>query len=624
MVNFRPALTGLRISRPTRSDPLSRRTHAGHLSIFEGLPAEELARLLATLETRVYPAGATVIAEGDRTNEVFIAQSGSAEVVIAAEDGTDHPVGHVVPGGTIGEIALLTGQPAVATVRAVDDFEAVVLTEADAAALVDKYPRVYRNLATILAERLARTDRLAIGRREGHLIALDGAGAPPLLGYALACSIAWHTRERTLLLVLAEEEPHEDLVALATTSSERPWRSGRGAEEIGADLMIASADEAFGRRTLPATLEALFHVFHHIVVQRDAAESPLLARARGVRLESIGEAGQSTPDGSLTIRAWATGLTHAHPDSDGILEVPALTGEDESELRTGLLSMRSTAGRGIGWAARDLTGLKVGLALGAGSVRGYAHVGAIQVLRDAGLDFDYIAGTSVGAAVAGLLALGNDHEQIAGILDEFSPSLFRLKVPYTSLLSDRGMRSYLKTMAPDVRIEDLETPLALVAADVVTQRELVLRRGLLWQAVLASIAIPGVYPAQKIGPHIAVDGGVLNPLPVNIAAEMGAGTVIAVKLGGGSPAAEQDVEAAPEAGRPPAVLGVLMRSIDMMQRGIATQPTDATVITIAPKLDPTGVGLRNMQDGRRYIEDGVQATEASLTRISAALPWLRA
>ena len=287
MVKFRPALVGLRICRPTRSDPLSRRTHAGHLSIFEGLPAEELARLLATLETRVYPAGATVIAEGDRTNEVFIAQSGSAEVVIAAEDGTDHPVGHVVPGGTIGEIALLTGQPAVATVRAVDDFEAVVLTEADAAALVDKYPRIYRNLATILAERLARTDRLAIGRREGHLIALDGAGAPPLLGYALACSIAWHTRERTLLLVLAAEDPHPDLVALATTSSERPWRSGRGADEIGADLMIASDDDAFGRRTLPATLEALFHVFHHIVVQRDAAESPLLARARAVRLESI-------------------------------------------------------------------------------------------------------------------------------------------------------------------------------------------------------------------------------------------------------------------------------------------------------------------------------------------------
>jgi NTE family protein len=602
---------------------LARRTHAGHLSIFEGLPAEELARLLATLETRVYPAGATVIAEGDRTKEVFIAQSGSAEVVIATEDGADHAVGHVVPGGTIGEISLLTGQPAVATVRAVDDFEAVVLSEADAGMLVDKYPRIYRNLATILAERLARTDRLAIGRREGHLIALDSAGAPPLLGYALACSIAWHTRERTLLLVLAAGDPHPDLVALATTSSERPWRSGRGADEHGADLMIASDDEDFGRRKLPATLDALHHVFHHIVVQRDAPDSPLLARARAVRLESFDKPGPVTADGPLTIRGWSEAPTHAHPDVDRIVGVPALTAEDESELRDGLLSMRSAAGGGIGWAARDLTGLKVGLALGAGSVRGYAHVGAIKVLREAGLDFDYIAGTSVGAAVAGLLALGNDHEEIAGILDEFSPSLFRLKVPYTSFLSDRGMRSYLRSMAPDVLIEDLDTPLALVAADVVTQRELVLRRGLLWQAVLASIAIPGIYPAQKIGPHIAVDGGVLNPLPVNIAAEMGAGTVIAVKLGGGSPMPEQNVEAVPESGRPPAVLGVLMRSIDMMQRGIMTQPTEATVITVAPTLDPMGVGLRNMQDGRRYIEDGAEATEASLARISTALPWLR-
>ena len=222
------------------------------------MPPEDLARLLATLETRVYPAGATVIAEGDRTKEIFIAQSGSAEVVITADDGTDHPVGRVVPGGTVGEISLLTGQPAVATVRAAADFEAIVLTEGDFAGLADTYPQIYRNLGTILAERLARTDRLAIGRREGHLIALDSSGAPPLLGYALACSIAWHTRERTLLLVLPEDEPHPDLVALSTTSSERPWRSGRAHEELGADLMIASSDEAFGRRALPATLEALF------------------------------------------------------------------------------------------------------------------------------------------------------------------------------------------------------------------------------------------------------------------------------------------------------------------------------------------------------------------------------
>ena len=178
---------------------MPRRTHAGHLSIFEGLPPEKLARVLESLETRAYPAGATVVAEGDRTKEIFIAQSGSADVVIAGQDGVDRLVGRIVPGGTVGEISLLTGQPAVATVRAGADFEAIVLSETDFASLAESFPEIYRNLGTILAERLARTDRLAVGEREGHLTLLEDAGAPPLLGYALACSVAWHTRERTLL-----------------------------------------------------------------------------------------------------------------------------------------------------------------------------------------------------------------------------------------------------------------------------------------------------------------------------------------------------------------------------------------------------------------------------------------
>jgi NTE family protein len=601
---------------------LPRRTHAGHLSIFEGLPPEKLARVIESLESRAYPPGATVVAEGDRTKEIYIAQSGSADVVIAGQDGIDRLVGHIVPGGTVGEISLLTGQPAVATVRAGADFEAIVLTEADFLRLADDFPQVYRNLGTILAERLARTDRLAAGEREGHLTLLEDAGAPPLLGYSLACSVAWHTRTRTLLLVLAED-PHQDLVDLVTASGERPWRSGRAANEVGADLMIAPKSDAFEPRALPATLEALFHVFEHILVQADASSAPTLATARTIRLEASDAVGASSPDGPLTVRGWSTTVTRPRPDLGGVAEVSELSPAEKDELKAGTLSLSSAAGREVGWAARDLAGLKVGLALGAGSIRGYAHVGVIEVLRSAGLDFDYITGTSVGAAVAGLLADGNDPAAIAEHLDAFSPNLFKLKVPFTSMLSDRGMRAYLRSQGPDVEFDDLPFPLAVVAADVLSQRELVLRRGLVWQAVLASISIPGIYPAQRIGPHVAVDGGVLNPLPVNVAAEMGAGTVIGVKLGSGHPYPEYDVDVVAATERPPAVLGVLMRAIEMMQRGIAPEPTEATVITILPKLDPAGVGLRNMEAGRRYIEDGVAAAEDALPRIATALPWLR-
>jgi CRP-like cAMP-binding protein len=98
VVNFRSVRARRRIPRPTSLRlALPRRTHAGHLSIFEGLPPEELAHVVASLELRVYEAGQTVIAEGDRSKEIFIAQAGSADVLIAGEDGSETLVGRIVP-----------------------------------------------------------------------------------------------------------------------------------------------------------------------------------------------------------------------------------------------------------------------------------------------------------------------------------------------------------------------------------------------------------------------------------------------------------------------------------------------------------------------------------------------
>jgi len=599
-----------------------RRTHAADFSFFQGIPLDELGPLLEGLERRTYAAGSVVLAEGDRTKEIYIPESGSAEVVITDPDGSEQRVGRVVPGGSVGEISVLTGQPAVATVRATADLSVVVMTEADLARIASDFPQIYRNLGTILAERLARTDRLVVGRTEGRLTLLEDLGAPPLLAFALACSIAWHTREPTVLIVL-DDDPPQELADLTTTSPEPPWRSGRQADEAGADLIVAPPTGPFGPESVVATLEALFGLFKHILLLARTGTLPPLSTAVVVRLAGADGMPSGGVDGPLTVRGWTAVGAWSRPDLDRVVSVPALGSDEEQSLRDGLLTSSSAAGRAIGWAARDRTGLKVGLALGAGSIRGYAHVGVIDVLRRTGLDFDYITGTSVGAAVAALLAGGYDADEIATNIDAFTSKLFKLTVPVRSFLSDRGMRAYLRGVDPTRRFDELPVPLALIAADIVSQQELVLRRGLVWPAVLASIAIPGIYPAQVMAPHVAVDGGVLNPLPVNVAGEMGAGTVIGVKLGGLAPSPEHELEVVAPRGRPPAVLPVLLRSIELMQRGIATEPTDATVITIAPICDPTGVGLRNMQEGRRYIEDGVKAAEAALPRLAAALPWLR-
>jgi NTE family protein len=175
----------------------------------------------------------------------------------------------------------------------------------------------------------------------------------------------------------------------------------------------------------------------------------------------------------------------------------------------------------------------------------------------------------------------------------------------------------------ETRIEDLPVPTALVAADILTHKELILRRGLAWPAILASSSIPGVFPAVRLGPHVAVDGGVLNPLPSSIVAEMGADVVLAVKLTGGSVVAEWDLEVMAPTGRPPPALGVIVRSIEIMQGRIEPLPSEATIITISPNFEGEAPKLKNFIEGRRYIEAGKDAVEAAMPRIAASLPWVR-
>jgi len=304
--------------------------------------------------------------------------------------------------------------------------------------------------------------------------------------------------------------------------------------------------------------------------------------------------------------------------------MPELDAAATESIRRGMLPPDTPGGRAVGWIARDLAGLKVGVALGAGSLRGFAHFGVLRLLERAGIPIDYLAGTSTGAAAAGLYALGHSPDEAAEIFSDCAATLFRPKIPVKGLLSNRSVKKFLRGQSGDLRIEDIEIPLAIVAADVNTHREVVFTRGLLWQAVLASISIPGIYPALEIGPYTVVDGGVLDPVPTKIAVEMGAGTVIGVKLVHKSTETDMHAEAREETSRPLNAVTAIIRSIEIMQSRLAPEMTDATTVLVTPNLPdlPTG-RLKTFAEGKRYIEDGEAAAEAALPRMAAALPWLR-
>jgi NTE family protein len=355
-------------------------------------------------------------------------------------------------------------------------------------------------------------------------------------------------------------------------------------------------------------------------------DRPLGLDARRLNLTDAAAPQSADPAGppGHTLRAWSAAVGSGRPDSAGVLHVPALEPADERMLREGLLPASTPAGRALGWLARDLCGLKVGLALGAGSVRGYAHYGVLRAFERIGLVPDYITGTSIGAIIASTYALGQTAEEATRVMEATSRRAFRLTAPIHSLLSNAGVAANFRDVGGDALIQDLPVPLALVAADLTSGREVVLRRGLLRVAALASMAIPGIYPPVRIGDRVLVDGGVVNPVPISVATAMGADVVIATSLGRPAMQPESDVEAVEGKGRLPTLVSTITRSVEVMQARIgASAVADADVLIEADFSGVPTVGLQSFARGRPYIAPGEAAAEAALPAIAERLPWLR-
>ncbi|MGQ9734494.1 MAG: patatin-like phospholipase family protein, partial [Candidatus Bipolaricaulia bacterium] len=177
----------------------------------------------------------------------------------------------------------------------------------------------------------------------------------------------------------------------------------------------------------------------------------------------------------------------------------------------------------------------VGLALSTGGPRGAAHVGVLKVLEEHGVPIDIIAGTSMGALVGGAYAAGVPLQRIEE--EWLKTDLLRVARSFLPTFPIRGWSSgnnvlrMLQGLLGGIKIEELPLKFAAVAADLVTGREVILREGPLVEALRASSSIPGLFVPVERGGQVLVDGGLVNPLPVDVARQLGAEVVIAVDLG---------------------------------------------------------------------------------------------
>lgn len=221
---------------------------------------------------------------------------------------------------------------------------------------------------------------------------------------------------------------------------------------------------------------------------------------------------------------------------------------------------------------------KIGLALGAGSARGLAHIGVLRVLQETGIKVDYIAGTSMGSLIAALYACGLELTLIERLAQRISRRTWMdFTYPRMALINGEKLEQLLQMLTGRRSFEDLPLPLAVVAVDLISGKRIVINEGSVARAVRASCAIPGIFSPVKIGEKLLVDGGVLQRVPASVVREMGADLVIAVDVG--VDVGDYSIDS---------IFDVLSRSLDIMSQEIHRAQSRGADLVIAPEVSDIG------------------------------------
>ncbi len=251
--------------------------------------------------------------------------------------------------------------------------------------------------------------------------------------------------------------------------------------------------------------------------------------------------------------------------------------------------------------------LKIGLALGGGAARGFAHVGVIAVLEEAGLKPQLVVGTSAGSLVAAIYASGKTSAQLQQTalgMEEVAITDWMLPIFGRGMFRGDALARYVNELVGGRLIENMAIPLGIVATDLNSGQAVLFQRGDTGTAVRASSAVPAVFVPVKINGREFVDGGLVSPVPVRFARQMGADLVIAV-----------DISSPPEANPAEGTLQILLQTFAIMGKSINQYELKEADVVVRPSL----VGLKSADFSARQ-----RAIDAGRAAMLAALPALRA
>lgn len=510
------------------------RTFLASTRLFGGLDQTALDEVAGRLEWWLIPGGQTICRQGEKGDCLYLVASGRLAVIRESEGREDVLLGEVGRGDTVGEIAVLTGRRRSATVRALRDVVVARLSRESVDHLLEKHPRIFLTVLRTLAGWLDPLESSEERGRSCLALAVVPVSELPTADFADRLVEALSALGSTLHLSAREIDNRfgEGVSLCPDGSAEHGLLAGWiNEQETHHCFLVYETD-----RTPSAWTSRCLRQADRILVVASAEAEPSLGPL-GPELSRLEE------DQGRQLEELV--LLHRDPDRR-----PRETARWLA-LRPFLRHhhLRLEAGD-FGRLARFLDGSAVGLVLGGGGARGFAHLGVIRALQEAGVPVDRVGGTSMGAVIGALYARGFDWQTMVDLSRWGWVELQPHKVytlPLISLLSAVKAEKMLDRMYADDRIEDLWTDFFCVSTNLTRTEVVVHRQGSLRKAVRASMSLPGITP-PSLGSSgdLLVDGGVLNNLPTDVMQRLGEGPVIAVDV-----SARFDVRAHPSYTDPP-------------------------------------------------------------------------
>ena len=547
---------------PPAHDTLDHEPGLGDVPMFAALPPASRAALAAIAHEVSVPGGAWLLREGDPPGSAYVVRRGRLEVSVG-----NRVMRELGPGAVLGELALLTGEPRSAGVRARRDSTLLEVPREAFSQLLDDEPAAAHAVLTQVAGQL---------RTAGAPQTIERP-TPPLVIAVIGLHDGTHASQLAASL-LARLRTHLTVVAPGVVDQQGLERAERGHDRV---LLVADGDDSDWRDRCVRQADAVV-----LVASSDADPAALAARL---------PRGATMPDVVLV-----------GPDPGAARRVEWVATTDAWQLTV----IDDVTADGVRALADRLAGRSLGVVLAGGGARAFTHIGVLRELEEAGIRIDRLAGSSVGAIVAGGYALGLRGDA----LEEACYAEFVRRRPFSdwrlpthSLARGRRTRAGLtRAYGGDTVIEGLPRQLQVVSTDLISRTRQVHRRGNLVTAVQASCRLPVLFAPMPVEDRLLVDGGVLDNLPVDLLTQRAEGPVLAVNvpMGGGSGRRR------PGPPRVPTLGETLLRTMMIGSGGaVATaQERGAAVLTPTPR----GVGLLEFHQMDRMVQSGRQAARALL------------